>query len=344
MVDEVLFAGGRRDSLFVTTGTPTETTFATALETGYADAGIQLRNVDTIRAKLYTQTGGILALATVEVGETFFGHFDRYHRISATIVGRNEFELLDSDGYPWIALRTVSTSYVYGLFYNSGTGPSPVWTQIGSNFTLTAGVRGPIDVEVTLGSPHEANLYVGSSLIAGGTFTQALFTEIAEVQFTAVSNSGTADTNVILSQMLMTRGISTLGAKVRYARATGAGANTGWSGTFSSVNTAIGSDATLQSGVTAGLKSTHAMGDVTIPSGFEIKSVFHWLRAKNDGSGPVNIKSVLRQSGVDYSTGNLSGVGLGFDPVGARYDTDPLGTNWTQATWNAIEAGYEAET
>lgn len=343
MPAEVLFIGGRRESVALITGSPVDTTTSTRYDTNYADASLYLNTNDVVQHSLFSQSSNVLSATTVVSGETIYVHFDFVHNSGAsTRTTINLVELRDSSGFPWLGIRGASGNGGYRFVYNSGTGASPVWTLIGANFTLTAGVRYTLDVALTIGATHSAALYQDGSLIQNGTFSQASLTNIAAVRYSSVADSGTSNNNTHLSQLMATRDISTIGAKVKYSRATGAGANTGWSNSHTSVNEVVGSDLTVQSAASAGLKSTHAMGDVTVATGFEIKSVFHWLRAKNDGSAPTNIKSVLRQSAVDYSTGNLSGIGVGFGPIGARYDTDPSGSPWTATSWNAIEAGYEA--
>ena len=342
MVAEILFAGGKRDSVEVLGGTVTDTTTAGRFDSSYADGAVQI-SVDAgsiFKHKLYTQSGGVLTPTTVEVGESFFLHFE-VSGGNTTSSSDGGITLRDSSAHPWVLLNHAGTG-VIAIYYNSGTGASPVWTKVGADVGRAPETRYIYDIELVLGSPHTLNFYVDGSLVRSTTFTQASLTEIADVHYRGLYRVGAGVT--ALSQIMATRDISTIGAKVKTSRATGAGANTGFSGTYADVNEAVGSDVSLQSGVTAGLKSTHAMGDVTVPSGFEIKSVFHWLRAKNGGTGPVNIRSVLRHGGTDYATADLSGIGLGFGPVGARYDADPVGTNWTATTWNAIEAGYEAAT
>ena len=343
MVAEVLFAGGRAESVAVLSGTVVDSTASGYFDSTYTDAGLSVGQAYTDMAAffLYTQSGGVLSTTTVVSGESFFLHFEA--RISQDSNTANEgVTLRDSAGFPWVKLRTSNT--LLGVYYNSGTGASPVWTLSGTAVTFGSSAgRVIFDVEVIIGSPHAVNVYTNGNLVIGTTFTQASFTNIARVLLQSLGRNITAPYTAY-SQILATRDLSTVGSKVKTCRATGAGNYTQWTGTFASVNEAVGNDVTLQNAATAGLISTHAMGDVTVPSGFEIRSVFHWLRAKNDGTGPTNIKSKLRSSGADYTTADLSGIGLGYAPVGARYDSDPLGSNWTAAVWNAIEAGYEAAT
>jgi hypothetical protein len=243
----------------------------------------------------------------------------------------------------WFRLQCI----VAGTFqpqFNSGTAASPVWTSVGTSITSAGNEKLNYDVALTLGSPHSFTIYKGNSVVSSGTFTQALLTTLDRVRFGAAHSTTSADIGTGISQVLCTEGISTVGAIIPTVKATGAGANTGWSGAFSDVNEIGTNDATTQAAVSAGLKSTHAMSDITVPAGFEIRSVFNWTRAKNDGTAPNNLKSVIRQGGVDYSSGNVANIGLGYGPVGARYDTAPDSSNWTQAIFNAIEAGYESTT
>lgn len=338
MVAEVLFTGGRPESVEIMGGAPFAATNSVLFDGSYADSALVVTEVaDKVRHKLYTQSGGVLSTTTVISGETFFLHFECYGNNTSSSPG-NGIIIQDSSGNPWLRIYR-GGSGTYGIYYNSGTGGSPVWTLLGGLQTQVTSALLAYDLEITLGSPHTAKLYQSGSLLVNQTFTQASFTNIGIVEYNCLYRTGIG---CYFSQLMATRGISTIGAKVKTIRATGAGANTGWSGTYASVNEVVNSDVNLQNAPTAGLKSSHVMGGVTVPSGFEIKAVFHWLRAKNDGTGPTNIKSLLRSSGVDYSTANLSGIGLGYAPVGARYDTDPLGSNWTASVFNAIEAGYEA--
>ena len=346
MANELLFAGGRLDSLSIG-GVPLEVTTAPYFDTGYADCALQLFSSDTVTATLVASASGVLSATTVITGEILFVHFEDYHKGLTNTNTTNNIsicELRDASGFPWLAIRTNSVNGNYGLYYNSNTGASPTWTQIGTTWTPANSTNFTHDISLTLGSPHSVNWSVNGNLYISSTFTQALLTAIRDVKFTG---SSTTLGNGIhhLSQILCTRGISTIGAKVKTSRATGAGTNAAWTGAATNVNEAINSDATQDTTPTAALKQSYAMGDVTVPSGFVIQGVFHWLRAKNDGSAPANIQSLIRSGATDFATGNLSGISTPYTPVGARYDTDPnTSLAWTQAGWNAAEAGYVSAT
>jgi hypothetical protein len=341
MVAEVLFAGGRLDSVRAA-GALDEQTSTNHRDTAYADCSLHCpADANWAIVDFFTDTAGVLSATTVVTGETLWVHFEFYNLSTVSYTTGGPWVIYDSSGFPWFRFGATATSTIGNFEYNSGTGASPVWTVVGSTWDWAGQTRYTVDIKLTLGSPHAFEFSVGGTLILSGTFTQASFTNAAYLVLKGMySNlgSGTA-----YSQILCTRDISTIGAKVKYCRATGAGANTGFAGAYTDVNEQVNSDASAESSATAGQKTTHAMGDVTIPSGSEIKSVFHWLRAKNDGNAPTNLKSVLRSGGVDYSTGNLAGIGTSFGRIGARYNADPdTGSNWTQSGWNAVEAGFES--
>jgi hypothetical protein len=339
MVAEVLFAGGRLDSLVTVAGSPTEGTSSSQRDTAFADAVTICGSTAVfVAAPFFTDSGGVLSATTVVSGETLWVHFEMYNLGTNFSTGA-VVTIYDSSGFPWFRIVSASGGVMQPQ-YNSNTGASPTWTAVGDSLTIRGQTKFVWDLKLTLGSPHSFEWSLGSVKQSYGTFTQASFANAASARFSSTGGtSGTA-----FSQILATRDITTIGARVKYCRATAAGANTGWSGAYTDVNEAVGADGTLQSAASAGLKSTHAMGDVTMPGNAnKFRSLFHWLRANNNGASPQNIKSVLRSSGVDYSTGDLSGIGTTLAAVGARYNQNPATTaDWVASDWNAMEAGYEA--
>lgn len=337
MVAEVIFAGGRIDSI-VPVGTVTQDAGSAATrDTAYADMTLNVGTSSSLEVRFVTAVANLLSSTTVVTGETLWCHLEFYGDATTSTTAVAAWVVEDSSGFQWFRCIN-SSSTIMQWQYNSGTGASPVWTNVGTTWDWTGQTRYAIDLKLTLGSPHSFEFSVAGSLQASGTFTQALFTNAAKFRIHGMGTAGTQ-----YSQLLCTRDLPTIGAKVKYCRATAVGANTGWAGAYTDINEQLNSDSTAQSAASAALKSTHAMGDVTVPSGSEIVSVFHWLRGKNDGTSPNNIKSVLRSGGVDYSTGNLNGIGTSFGAIGARYDADPAtSSNWTQAGWNAAEAGFES--
>lgn len=340
MTRRILFAGGRLDSLEVINTGATETTSTTGRDTTYTDASIDFPygSAGALRARFRDSS-----FSTVSVSSgTVYAHCETMS-LGSAIGSRNLMELADSSGAAWLAIRcpTANTN-TFGLYYNSGTAGSPVWTLLGSTTTYATSTRYAYDIKFTFGSPHTAELYRDGVLVTSATFTQAALTELSSMAIRAYSN--TTGQACRFSQILAAEELSTIGAKVAYVRANGAGSNSEWTGSVTDINEGNNSDITLNSATSAGLTQTYTMGDVTLPSGYVIKSIFQWLRAKNDGVSPLNIKSVLRLGGSNYvSASDLSGIGTGLAPVGTRYDEDPsTAAAWTASGWNAAEMGFQS--
>jgi hypothetical protein len=333
-MSKVLFLGGRLDSFSVVSGTPTEVSTAGRFDATYSDCATQCSTATDIVQGTFLDTAN--AAVDVTSGQTAWLHFQAYWT-GSTGSGTAYAYFVDSSGQPWLMLRGTSTTAV-GLFYNSGTGASPVWTQVGTNtFVPGNGGKHDFDMRITIGSPHSVELIVNNNSAVSGTFTQASLTTLRGFRFSSLTANQT-----LFSQVFATEGISTVNAHVKTIRATGAGGNTGWTGAFTNVNEAVNSDATFDSTAAAGNRQSYAMADITLPAGYSIPSVFHWLRAKNDGTAPNNIKSVVRQSTTDYDYGsNMANMSAAFAAQPARYDTDPASAAaWTQTTFNSAEFGY----
>ncbi len=332
---KMLFAGGRLDSVAIV-GAVTEITTAGTFDSSYADCSLSVPSSAGTIYWIATFRDTSNAAVDVVTGETLYFHGE-FNPAGTSGSAGFIWSANDSSGNPWLSIRNVSAS-LYGLYYNSNTGGSPTWTQLGSSFAATTSTTYRYDVKLTLGSPHSVEFSINESAQVTTTFTQASLTGLRSVRGFGVSTGSTGR----WSQIMGSEGVSTVGGKVRYSRATGAGTNAAWTGAHTNVNEAIDSTATVDSTITAALKQSYAMGNVTLPSGFVIKSVFHALYAKNDGVAPQNIKSLIRSGATDYSAAsNLAGIGTSFAALIERYDNDPnTAAPWTDTNFNAVEAGY----
>lgn len=343
MPKEILFAGGRRETITIVSGNVTEVTTAGTYNTTYSDCALQVQGAGNVfKAELYSETTRNLSKVSISgAGSKLFVHVAVNYGASAFVPSNRIIELVDSNGFPWFGIRGSGSNNTrsFGIYWNSGTGASPVWTQMGTPDALESGVVS-LDIEFTFGAPHTVNVYQNNSLWKSGSFTQGSFTNVAEVRFGGTSSNG-AQPTVWFSQILITDNIPTIGSFVRTTRPTAVGANAGFTDNHTAVNEVVVNDATFQSGNTVGVRTTHVMSDVVVPTGFEIGSVFLWMRAKNNNISPVGVKSVLRSGGIDYATPEIDLINFFYSPVGARYDLDPLGVSWSEAEWNGIEAGYE---
>jgi hypothetical protein len=339
-----LFVGGKFNSIVVESGTIAESSSAGFRDATYCDSALSLvGNASGIGYVSFRTNAAIPALRTVVAGETVWAHVSAYYANVHT-TNKNILWLADASGQPWLAIR-LNGSGAPGLYYNSGTGAVPAWTQIGSSFTIAQAVLLNIDLVCTIGAggTHEGVVYVANVEVARGNFTQASLTGLQRFYF------GPNQTNTGISyysQILVTEGRSTVNANVKYTTATGAGTTNTMTGSATDINEAVGSDATVLQSGTAGQKATFAWGDVTVLATQVIGDVWLWYRAKNDGVAPQNIKSVTRSGGVDTASANLSGIGTGFSAIPYRVALDGTvgATVLTQAGFNACEFGVESAT
>jgi hypothetical protein len=350
MANEILFIGGALDSLRNVSGAVEANTSDNPFwDTTYADVATWVQNGANVAADARDSAG---ALATVVAGEIFCAHAE-VEFTNAWTSGNRMFTLLDSSGNPWISINSLGGGAFnnnFGLFYNSGTGGTPVWTQIGATFQITQQATRRIDIEVAIitGGVHSVNFYnnvaVGGGPTVTGTFTQASLTNLQTLQLYSQNPSG----STIWTQVALTRGLSMVGAQIKYTEPTGAGTTGQWTGAYTDINEVKYNDGNFITSSAVADLSTFAWGDVgTIPAGLSIGGVGLWTRGKNNGgAAPQNYKLACRSAGTNSLTaGNVAGITTSFAPLGLRFLVDPAtGLQWTAANFNAAEFGVDATT
>lgn len=336
----ILFAGGRLESLTTESGAPYDYTDNDARwDSTYSDAGL-LTNGGVVSHLLYDDS---MAAISVGAGHTFYYHFQAWmYTFNAAAI----LTIYNSDLAPWLRLYVVQDTLTCRLQYNSGTAASPVWTQLGSDVSFTNVANNTVDLAVVMPSSgaYTATMYVGGTATAAtGSFTSGVSSGQPSAYKCALGGTGAAPN---FSQLLATMDQSTIGAKVKTCRATGAGSNSEWTGTYTDVNSAGDNDTTANATTTADVVQTYPVTNVTAPTGLQISAVFHWLRARNNGASPSNIASVVRSGGTNYVSATLSGISTSFSALGMRYDTDPsTSAPWTQSGFNTpAQFGFKSLT
>lgn len=311
-------------------GAPTTSTTAGTFNSTYADHSVTSTSVGVGGFCDFTTSAG--ASDSVTSGETLNTLHYFYHQNNTTTAGFI-FRFVDGSDQPWLAFRSTTSSGVYGFYYNSGTGASPTWTLIGSTFSLASATLFAININLTIGSPHSAEIFVDGVSKASGTFTQSSLTAIDAVALTTSANSDR------FSEVAATVGISLVGGHVFYGKPSGAGSNSGWTGAYTTIDDVGVDDTDLISSGTAGQRSTFAYANLpTLAAGYTIGDSFMWTRAKNDGTAPTNVKPVRRDSGGTDNVGSsFSGMGVGFADFLTRYSV-------SAAEYDASEFGVESAT
>jgi hypothetical protein len=330
MANRWLFAGGDVGVLR-RTGTQSVETSGSLRNSSWSDHSLRSNAVaSTITADFLNASG---ASDSATSGETVWCHVEMYVGATSATAG-NLVIMVDGSDQPWLALRNVSAG-TWGLYYNSGSGGSPTWTLIGSTFAAaSSSVVSGIDLKLTLGSPHDAEVFVAGVSKPSGNFTQASLTAIDAFQTNCFSSGFT----LTYSEWMASVGFPTVGGHVYYGKPSAAGSNSGWTGAYTTIDDVGIDDADLISSGSAGQKSTFAYANLpTLTAGLAVGDLFMWTRAKNDGASPTNVKPVRRDSGATDNVGtSFSGIGAGFADFLTRY------SGITESEYNASEFGVES--
>jgi hypothetical protein len=314
-------------------GTVLDTTTAGTFNSTYTDGGISISSASTSKV-ICDFTDGSGAADHATTGETLQVRWDT--NTSGAGSGAVLMQLSNNSDQPVLRALQQTTSTLR-LQYNSGTLASPVWTQIGFDITIPAGLV-TWNLILTIdaaGTAHTYQMLLNNVYQFSGTFSMSLLTRVDNVNFV-----GNTSVTFIVSQVMATIGIGLVGSFVGCLKASGVGSNAGMIGAYTDVNEAILSDATLVSSGTAAQKTTFAMADLPAISGLTVGAESrHTFRAKNDGSAPANLKSVIRQSGSDTSSSAVSGMGAGFAPFTVSYNL-----TYAQINTAGFELGWESAT
>lgn len=131
---------------------------------------------------------------------------------------------------------------------------------------------------------------------------------------------------------------STISHTVRRRTPTGAGANSGWTGTYAEIDdTPSGTIGTDVVSISASeVKSTFTAAALAAPTnGHVVKAVAVAVFCKNDGTGtaPQNLKLVLRAGGLDYESPANATIGVGWTGGQAFWENNPnTGAAWANIT------------
>lgn len=339
MTGEILFAGGELDSYEIVSGAPGYN--AGFSISPYSRGSVQCSTEgDIIRARCWDASS---AATTVPDGATAFVHYVRTRAGTFNAYFHPLCLIRDSAGDPWLGVFPIPFTNGYvGLYYNSGTGPSPAWTQLGTNQPYNNVQAYTDDIRIALNSAGTTQIEwaIDQNQVFIGSVTRASWTNVAMVDWSSYE-FGTA---TYYSQPLITKDISTIGGHVYASGLSGAGTNGDWSGAYGDIDEPGLSDTTNLQTANVGDVSTFATSNVTTPAGYICPSVFVWTRAKDSGLSPANLDVVIRQGGSDFNY-PVASPSVSYSNIPLRMDTDTGGVDpWTDTTWNAAERGVESQT
>jgi hypothetical protein len=335
---KIMLAGGEPGEVLLITGAMVVSTLTTTRDPTYSRLSLEISaGNQTYRASAHDPSTG--ALSSIVNGETAWFHM--YFGSNQAPTNGVVFILVrDSSNLPWFRMVGAATSGQQIAQFNSGTGASPVWTNVGSAFSFSNGYADvDLRIDINTSGGHSFEFMRAGTLVASGTFSQSSFTNIRSYDIAAIGSVATGH----FSQVLITEGISTLGAVVASCPPTALGANTGWTGPVTGINETGLIDSNFIYSDTASQVSTFVTTDAVVPSGNAIQAVVVNARVKSDNAtGPQDIQAAVRISGTDYFSPTLT-VGGGFDFVPYVFPVSPATlATWSEAVFNGSETGLRS--
>ncbi len=127
----------------------------------------------------------------------------------------------------------------------------------------------------------------------------------------------------------------------RYPNA--AGATGDFTGTYTDVDETVYNDADFINSSTNGHVETYGQTGPAI-SGYTVRAVGVYARAKRGASGPANLQMALRSGGTDYFSASKA-LGIGYAAYGHIWETNPAtAAAWVSTAIDALQPGVKAVT
>lgn len=127
---------------------------------------------------------------------------------------------------------------------------------------------------------------------------------------------------------------------------TAAGATSDWTGAYTDVTKLTVDDTTFISSGTADQVETYVAENVNAAlSAYSVEAVVLATRTRRGTTGPQNLQAVVRQSGVDHVTADLTGIDGAYGAIRAIMTANPATSGaWTIAEIDAAEFGVKSKT
>lgn len=215
-----------------------------------------------------------------------------------------------------------------------------VLTNIGTGVTW-AGSAGPETIDLYIDGNDASGT---AKLYLAGTLQETVsavdlgdVTGITHVRFYGYDTKQHHVSQVIIADE------PTIGWRLLTRYPNAAGATSSWTGSYTDVDEIVYSDADFINSATNGQVSTFGQTGPAI-SGYTVRAVGVYARAKCGASGPVNLQLALRVSGTDYFSASKA-LDVGYSAYGNIWETNPAtAAAWLSAAIDAVQPGVKAIT
>ena len=286
----ILYLGSGLDSL-----TPSDSAVTEDSSGGTQDLAFT-RSASVVPASSYADTPAWTAVQEVWV-----------HAVLEPAIG-TYFYLLNGSTANF---KLVATGTYLQMYYLSALA---TWTQIGSNVTYPYNTQQYVDIYFKTGASGAVGLYLGGTERTTATGSYTYSADVTGVRFVGEGDSCEVAGIAVADE-------PTIGWRVTQGYMSGAGADTAWTGDYTSVDEAELNDADFLNSTSAGQVETFTATFPTL-TGYTPRAVCVSARARRGASGPQGLQLALRSSGTNYFSATKT-LGLGYTAVQNIWETNP---------------------
>jgi hypothetical protein len=292
--------------------------------------------------------GGSSYFETPSVGgqTTIWYHFNFIGRAAQTSSSQQVWAIFhDDSGVAQFRLK----GSIYGQTLRLERNASSVWTLVDAEIPLNANSASStslamqtFDLGLVVNSASgSAKLYVGGTKrIDSGSIDLSGVASMNKMQGygrTVVTSESNYFSQIVIADE------PTVGMRVTTVPPAGAGTTGDWTGDYTDVDEAVYSDADFCYSATNGQIELF-VGTVPSLTGYVVRAVGVYARAKCGASGPQNLQIALRSGSTNYFSSSLA-LDVGYDAHGNVWEQNPNTTaDWQTAQISAVQFGVKAIT
>jgi len=247
----------------------------------------------------------------------------------------------DGAGNDRVRIRFHRTTYSFTLQYWNGS----AYVDAGTPITLDAvAERQRIDIHIICNTASGTlDLYVaGTRRIASGTINLSGIASMHKARFHGMT-FGPVGIPIDYSQVQIDD-VSTIGKPVMTVVMTGNGNSTTWTGDFTNIDEIVSSDVDVINGVANTDKELYTGTPVGSFTGYRITGLAITSRSKKSGSGPAQMRHLLRSAGSN-NNGTTLAQDFGYLAYYHSWTTNPAtAVAFLSSEIAALEYGEEALT
>lgn len=208
------------------------------------------------------------------------------------------------------------------------------YTQIGDSFSHVSNSH--YDFYFKSGASGEVGVYLNGveQMTASGSMTYA--PDVTKVRWPGISGGYHNVSAVVIDT------VPTIGRRIVQGYMSGNGANTAWTGDYSSVDEAVLNEADYIYSGTANQVETFSYTLVVPMTGYTPKAVCVSARIARGSTGPENAQLALRSGGTDYFS-STKAIGLGYTAIQNIWEQNPdTSADWNSGQISALQPGAKS--